>query len=90
MCSEEFKKLEHQEYNYLNNIDIAKVLADNDCMTVSELITLIENEYEDEYLEKYPNDSCLFNCINTNSFKNYLMNRYGWFMSEIRDYTIYC
>ena len=90
MNDEKFKEIERQEYNYLDSINIDRVMVDNDALTVSELMSYLENEYESDYLEKHPDDSCLFNCINSYEFSNYLRKRYGWFMREISDYTIYC
>lgn len=90
MDRELFDELEAQEYDFLDSLEIDKILTNTDSVSVSELMSWLENEYEDEYLEKHPNDDCLFNCISMNDFAVYLKNRYGWFMSEIQDYSIYC
>lgn len=87
MTNSEFESLEKQEYEYLDTIDILSIQKDNDIENLEELRNILEEDYEDDYLEKNSNDDFLFNCINLSDFAHYLRKRYNIdFREEIAYY----
>lgn len=77
MSNEEFEDLEKQEYAFLDNIDILSIIKENDLDSVDEIMHILEEDYEDTYLEQNPDDDFLFNCISHYDFANYIRKRYG-------------
>ena len=77
MNKDEFETLKKQEYAYLDTIDILSIQKDNDIENLEELRNILEEDYEDDYLEKNSNDDFLFNCINLSDFSHYMRKRYN-------------
>lgn len=71
-----------QEFDYLDSLDIGTILCANTEKTCEEIMEIIENKYEDDYLSKYPNDEMLFNDINESDFIDYIHWRYGITVTE--------
>ena len=69
--------LEAQEFNYLDSINIGTIVCANVDKTCEEIMEIIEDRYEDDYLSKYPNDELLFNSISQDDFIDYIHWRYG-------------
>ena len=69
-----WQKKEHDEYEYLNSIDIRKYLKHN--MNVWDCMNQISKEHNKNYCEKYNDDFGLFNYTNTDDFLNYITKRY--------------
>lgn len=69
--------LEAQEFNYLDSINIGTIICANVDKTCAEIMEIIEDMYEDDYLSKYPNDEMLFNSISQDDFIDYIHWRYG-------------
>lgn len=69
--------LEAQEFNYLDSINIGTIICANVDKTCEEIMEIIEDRYEDDYLSKYPNDEMLFNSISQDDFIDYIRWRYG-------------
>ena len=69
--------LEAQEFNYLDSINIGTIICANVDKTCAEIMEIIEDRYEDDYLSKYPNDEMLFNSISESDFVDYIKYRYG-------------
>lgn len=69
--------LEAQEYDYLDTLDLGVILRANSDKTCGEIMEIISNKYEKDYLSKYPNDEELFNSIPESEFVDYIHWRYG-------------
>lgn len=78
--------LEAQEFNYLDSINIGTIICANVDKTCGEIMEIIEDMYEDDYLSKYPNDEMLFNSISQDDFIDYIHWRYG---IPVTEETIY-
>lgn len=75
-----------QEFDYLDSLDIGTILCANSEKTCKEIMEIIENKYEGDYLSKHPNDEMLFNYINESAFIDYIHWRYG---IPVTEETIY-
>lgn len=73
---------EAQEFNYLDSINIGTIICANVDKTCAEIMEIIEDMYEDDYLSKYPNDEMLFNSISQADFIDYIRWRYGIKVTE--------
>lgn len=78
----EHDALEAQEFNYLDSINIGTIICANVDKTCVEIMEIIEDRYEDDYLSKYPNDEMLFNSISQHDFIDYIHWRYGISVTE--------
>lgn len=74
--------IEAQEFNYLDSINIGTIICANVDKTCAEIMEIIEDMYEDDYLSKYPNDEMLFNSISQDDFIDYIHWRYGITVTE--------
>lgn len=77
MTNNEFEGLEKQEFAFLDTIDILSIIKENDLDSAEEIMHILEENYENTYLEQYPDDDFLFNCISQYDFANYIRKRYG-------------
>lgn len=66
-----------QEFDYLDSLDLSVIICANVDKTCREIIEIIEDRYEEDYLSKYPNDEMLFNSISESDFVDYIKYRYG-------------
>ena len=66
-----------QEYDYLDTLDLGAILCANSDKTCGEIMEIIADKYEEDYLSKYPNDEELFNSIPESEFVDYIHWRYG-------------
>lgn len=82
MWLNEHDTLEAQEFKYLDSINIATIICANSDKTCAEIMEIIEDRYEDDYLSKYSNDEMLFNSISQSDFINYIHWRYGIHVTE--------
>lgn len=71
-----------QEYDYLDTLDLGTILCANSDKTCGEIMNIIEDKYEEDYLSKYPNDEMLFNGISESDFIDYINYRYGIKVTE--------
>ena len=69
--------LSAQEFDYLDTIDLERIIKDNRGERVYDVMEKISQEYEEDYLKKYPNDEELFNSISEGDFVSYIHARYG-------------
>lgn len=69
-----WQKKEHDEYEYLDSIDVKKYLKNND--NVWDCMDRISKEHNKLYCEKYNDDFGLFNYTNTDDFLDYIVKRY--------------
>lgn len=70
MTFEESKKLQEQEFKFLDTKDLRALLTEN--RTVSEIADDISELYDSEYTE----EECVLNVIDNNELAEYLENRY--------------
>ena len=77
MAYNEWKKLEKAEYDFLDTKDLLNTIKENGDKSVSEIMGIFEDMYEDEYLEQNKEDECLFNVITSGEFASYIRKRYG-------------
>lgn len=75
-----------QELNYLDSIDIGTIICANPDKTCEDIMEIIVDRYESDYLYKYPNNEILFNSINQYDFIDYIHWRYG---IPVTEETIY-
>ncbi len=75
-----------QEFDYLDSINIGTIICANVDKTCAEIMEIIEDRYEEDYLSKYPNDEMLFNSINQSDFIDYVRWRYGIQVTEETTY----
>lgn len=75
-----------QEFDYLDSINIGTIICANVDKTCDEIMEIIEDRYEDDYLSKHPNDEMLFNSINQSDFIDYVRWRYGIPVTEETTY----
>ena len=66
-----------QEFDYLDSLDLGVIICANSDLTCGEIMDVIADKYEDDYLSKYPNDSELFNSVPESEFVDYIHWRYG-------------
>jgi len=66
-----------QEFDYLDSLDLSVILCANVDKSCEEIMKIIEDKYEEDYLSKYPNDEMLFGSISVSDFVNYIQYRYG-------------
>lgn len=71
-----------QEYDYLDTLDLGTILCANSDNTCGEIMNIIADKYENDYLSKHPNDEELFNSIPESEFVDYIHWRYGIPVSE--------
>lgn len=71
-----------QEFDYLDTLDLGTILCANSDKTCKEIMEIIADKYEEDYLSKYPNDEELFNSIPESEFVDYIYWRYGIPVSE--------
>lgn len=64
-------------YYYLDTIDILSIIKENDLDSAEEIMHILEEKYEDTYLEQHPDDDFLFNYISHHDFAYYVRKRYG-------------
>lgn len=64
----------HDEYEYLDSIDVKKYLKHN--MNVWDCMDNIEKDHNKLYCEKYNDDFGLFNYTGTDEFLDYIVKRY--------------
>ena len=69
-----WQKKEHDEYEYLDSIDVKKYLKHN--MNVWDCMNNIEEDHNKLYCEKYNDDFGLFNYTGTDEFLDYIVKRY--------------
>lgn len=69
--------IESQEFDYLDSLDLSVIICANVDKTCREIIEIIEDRYEEDYLSKYPNDGMLFNSVTESDFIDYIKYRYG-------------
>lgn len=74
--------LSAQEYDYLDTLDLSIILCANSDKTCGEIMEIIADKYEEDYLSKYPNDAELFNSIPESEFMDYIHWRYGITVTE--------
>lgn len=72
-----------QEFDYLDSLDLSVILCANSDKTCREIMDIIEDKYEEDYLSKHPNDEMLFNSISESEFIDYIKCRYGISHTEI-------
>ncbi len=64
----------HDEFEFLDSIDVKRYLVDKaevwDCMDA------IKNKFNEEYCKKYNDDFGLFNYTGTDDFLDYITKRY--------------
>ena len=66
-----------QELDYLDTLDLSVIICANVDKTCAEIMEIIEDRYEEDYLSKYPNDEMLFNSLSESDFVDYIKYRYG-------------
>ena len=66
-----------QEFDYLDSLDLSVILCANADRSCEEIMKIIEDKYEEDYLSKYPNDKMLFGSISESDFVSYSNYRYG-------------
>lgn len=66
-----------QEFDYLDSLDLSVIICTNIEKTCREIMEIIADKYEEDYLAKYPNDQELFNSIPESEFIDYIRYRYG-------------
>ena len=66
-----------QEFDYLDGLDLSVIICANADKTCEEIMEIIKDRYEEDYLSKYPNDEMLFNSISESDFVDYIEYRYG-------------
>lgn len=71
-----------QEFNYLDSINIGTIICANSNKTCKEIMRIIEDRYENDYLSKYPDDVRLFGNICQCDFIDYIHWRYGITVTE--------
>lgn len=71
MTFEESKKLQEQEFNFLDTKDLRPLLTEG--RAVSDIADDISELYDSEYTE----EDCVLNVIDNNELAEYLENRYG-------------
>lgn len=86
MSNEKFEDLEKQEFAFLDTIDILSIIKENDLNSAEEIMHILEEDYEDKYIEQNPDDDFLFNYISHYDFVRYIKRRYG---INFREETIY-
>ena len=69
-----WKKKEHDEFEYLDSIDVKQYLKNN--MNVWDCMEHIKDNHNKDYCEKYNDDYGLFNYTNTDDFLDYITKRY--------------
>lgn len=69
--------LSAQEFDYLDSLDLSVILCANSDKSCAEIMKIIEDKYEEDYLSKHPNDEMLFNSISESDFIDYIKWRYG-------------
>lgn len=69
-----WQKKEHDEYEYLDSIDVKKYLKHN--ANVWDCMDRIKENHNKEYCEKYNDDFGLFNYTGTDEFLDYIVKRY--------------
>ena len=78
MKQSEWKILEKSEYDFLDSLDLKQIICENQDKDCYEIREIIEDKYEDEYIEKNTvGDECLFNVISIEEFITYIYKRYG-------------
>lgn len=77
MKQDEWKKLQEQEYAFLDTLDLRQIICEMKDESVHEIISKIEGLYEDDYLKSNPNDEMLFNVISSDEFVEYVYKKYG-------------
>lgn len=93
MTFEEYRKwlnkndtIETQGFNYLDSINIGTIICTNPDKTCDEIMEIIEDRYQNDYLSKYPDDVRLFGNIGQSDFIDYIHWRYG---IPVKEKTIY-
>lgn len=77
MKQDDWKKLQEQEYAFLDTLDLRHLIYEMKDESVYEIISKIEDLYEDDYLKSNPCDEMLFNVISSDEFIEYINKRYG-------------
>ena len=67
--------LQKQEFDYLDTLDLLPFIGAGE--RISSVIDNISDEYQEDYLKKFPNDKFLFNAITVVEFGKYIEKRYG-------------
>lgn len=75
-----------QEFNYLDSINIGTIICANPDKTCDEIMGIIEDRYENDYLSKHSDDVRLFGNISQSDFIDYIHWRYG---IPVKEKTIY-
>lgn len=83
MTFEESKKLQEQEFKFLDTKDLRPLLTEG--RTVSEIADDISELYDSEYTE----EECVLNVIDNNELAEYLENRYGIRFTERVDLVLH-
>jgi hypothetical protein len=87
MKQDEWKKLQEQEYTFLDTLDLRQIICEMKDESVHEIISKIEDLYEEDYLKNNPDDEMLFNVISSDEFVEYINKRYGIrYIEEVRYY----
>lgn len=79
---EEIKQMENDTYSFLfskkkNIRSIIKKYSN-----LREVFDLIEDVFQDEYLELYPNNFCIFNAVNESEFFDWCRNNIDGFIGN--------
>lgn len=77
MNTEDWRKLQEAEFAFLDTKDLRQIINENKDAEVYDIMCLIEDLYEDEYLEQNKEDECLFNVISEYEFAEYAKKKYG-------------
>ena len=85
----EHDMIAYQEFDYLDTINLSTIICANSEKTCHEIMQIIEDEYEDDYLSNFPNDEMLFNSISENDFVEYIHWRYNIPVTEEITYRFF-
>ena len=73
MNYEYYKMMENKEYTFLDSITDEEMLS---FFKTGKNITLVMDEIEDKYNDKYIEEECIFNWIDKSDFEEYITKRF--------------
>lgn len=87
MKQDEWKKLQEREFAFLDTLDLRQVIYEMKDGSVHDIISKIEDLYEEDYLKSNSEDEMLFNVISSDDFVEYINKRYGIrYIEEVQYY----